>query len=210
MTNNPTSKEKQFWDWFATNNAKYFFLNQIDSDEERQLYLDEFLERLHEYDKHLFFEVGGYPDDVQDLIITAEGELEYFDKVKKLVLSAPYIKNWRISALKSALKDGFIIYYDGIELNPKYLWFFPLENKKNPLLLGLRIYPENDELLQDKSKFVKAAYLVIDSLLGERSSALIHHIEVAKLTEDPESQGLLELYDLPKYIQWKERTSSRI
>ncbi|TKC54874.1 hypothetical protein FBD94_25750 [Pedobacter hiemivivus] len=199
------SKEKQFWNWFELNNAKYFFLNQIDDNKEKERYLDEFLKQLHEYDNHLFFEIGGYPDETQELIITAEGNLEYFEKVEKLINSAPYIKNWSITAFKPAIKAGFTINYKDIELNPKDLWFFPLEKKQAPQLLGLRIYLENYKLLQRKDELLKAVYLVIDSLLGEKSSALdIQHVEVAQLPEDPEKQGLLKLDELPKYIQWKK------
>jgi len=76
------SKEQQFWDWFKENEAKYFFLNQINDDNEKERLLVDFLSHLHEYCDQLFFEVGGYPNEKQDLIITAEGDMTFFDKVK--------------------------------------------------------------------------------------------------------------------------------
>lgn len=55
------TKEQQFWNWFKENEAKYFFLNQIRDNEEREVLLDEFLKHLHLYCSELFFELGGYP-----------------------------------------------------------------------------------------------------------------------------------------------------
>jgi hypothetical protein len=54
-------KEKQFWDWFKLNEAKYFFLNQIDDDNQKERLLGKFLERLHIYCDHLFLKWVGIP-----------------------------------------------------------------------------------------------------------------------------------------------------
>ncbi|WP_197091431.1 hypothetical protein [Sphingobacterium endophyticum] len=199
-------KEKQFWNWFERNNSKFFFLNQIDNEQERERLLDDFLERLHTYNEHLFFEIGGHPDETQELIITAEGDTEYFEKVEALVKEAPSLKNWHIIPFKPPA-EGFTISYKGIELDPKNLWFFPLENKQNISLLGLKIYLPRYEHSQKKDTLT-AVYLVLDSLLGERSSSMdIHHVEVHQLPSNPEEQGLLDLVDLPGYIKWKKSKS---
>jgi hypothetical protein len=203
-SNTRTSKEKQFWDWFKENNAKFFFLNQIDDNQEKERLLNEFLEQLHTYDEHLFFEIGGYPDETQELIISAEGDLEQFEKVERLVSQAPQLKDWRIIAFKPPAESGFTIDYNGIKLSPKNLWFFPLENKKAPELLGLKIYLEDYNKTTEKDTLT-AIYLVLDSLLGEKSSALdIQHVEIDQLPSTPEEQGLIELLELPKYIKWKK------
>ena len=76
------SREQQFWDWFKVNEAKYFSLNQITDDYEKERLLDDLLSHLHEYCDQLFFEVGGYPDEKQDLIITAEGDTSFLMRLK--------------------------------------------------------------------------------------------------------------------------------
>ena len=56
--------------------------------------LDELLFHLHEYCDELYFEAGGHPNGIQELIITAEGKIENFEKVEKLISQAPILDNW--------------------------------------------------------------------------------------------------------------------
>jgi hypothetical protein len=196
------SKEKQFWDWFKENEAKYFFLNQINDDKEKGRLLDEFLEHLHAYCDKLFFEVGGYPDEKQDLIITAEGDTDFFDKVESLVKQTPQLEYWNVIAFKPVMADCTTEYND-IKLNPKTMWFIPLGNKASQKI-GLRIYVDSYNSAKEKD-FLTAAYLVLDNILGEKSNALdIGYVEIESLPSAPERDELIELTKLPRYIEWKK------
>jgi hypothetical protein len=196
------SKEQQFWDWFKENEAKYFFLNQINDDNEKERLLDDFLSHLHEYCDQLFFEVGGHPNEKQDLIITAEGHMDFFDEVETLVKKAPQLEYWNVLAFKP-IKEDFITNYNGIELDPKTMYFIPLNNKGSKKL-GLRIYIDNYSSTNEKD-FLTATYLVLDNILGEISNALdIGYIEIESLPSIPEREELIELTKLPKYIKWKK------
>jgi len=62
----------QFWNWFKHNNKAYLFLDSVDEDVQEKL-LNDFEEELHKYCDKLFFEIGGSPDEDQEVIITAEG-----------------------------------------------------------------------------------------------------------------------------------------
>lgn len=204
MDSKSESNEKQFWNWFKNNNPKFFFINQIVDNQEKERLLNEFLKQLHTYDEHLFFEIGGFPHGTQELIITADGDLEQFEKVEHLVSEAPHMKDWRIIAFKPPAESGFTINYMGIKLSPENLWFFPLENKKAPNLFGLKVYLEDYDNRREK-EYLTAVYLILDSLLGEKSSAQdIQHVETDQLPSNPEKQGLIELLELPKYIKWKK------
>lgn len=196
------TKEEQFWEWFKLNEAKYYFLNQIDNDEEKELLLDNLLTKLHGYCERLFFEVGGHPNEMQELIITAGGNVDFFDQVDSLVSSAPELKLWNIIAFKQ-IQHGFTTRYNGIEMNPGLMYFEPLE-KPGSDDIGLRIYIDN-YLPSNNEEFVYTAYLVLDNLLGEKSVALdIGYVEVGNLSSIAEKEDLIELTKLPRYIKWKK------
>jgi hypothetical protein len=194
----------EFWDWFQKNNARFFFLNQIDSEDEKEKILDEFLKKLHEYSNNLYFQIGGHPDDTQDLIITAEGDTKYFNKVEELVNAVPKIKDWNVIAFKPPADSNFVVDLNGIKIDPKKTWFMPLENKKRPELFGLRLFTDNYSDSK-KEDFLNVAYLALDSLLGEKTNALsVHHVEVVKLMQDPDETALRLLTELPSYLKAKK------
>lgn len=198
------SKEEEFWFWFQANNARFFFLNQIVNEAERERILKEFMNHLHAYNENLFFEIGGYPDEIQELIITAEGNAKYFHEVEHLVHSAPPIKDWTIIALKPPVKGGFTITYKDVHLKVEDLGFFPLENVRKPEELGLIVYLEYYDV-QNEIDALTCVYLVLDALLGEKSAALdVHHVEINLLQLKPQDQELVDLIELPKYINWKK------
>jgi hypothetical protein len=197
------SKEEKFWNWFKKSNSRYYFLNQISDRAQKEKLLDEFLEHLHSYCDKLFFEIGGIPNENMELIISAGGDKNFFSVAEVLIQHAPKIDDWRFIALKPPMGTTFISNYENIELNPQKMWFLPLENDDNPEQLGLRLYFEkfakqNDDL------FLNAGYQILDTLLGEKNTALqIQHVEVEKLPKDPAKNGLMKMKDLPEYIRWR-------
>lgn len=199
-------KEQQFWNWFKKNEAQFFFHNQIKDEIEKEKILNELDKHLHLYCENLYFEVGGSPDQKQDLIITAQGDADYFSIAESLVEKAPQLEYWNIIALKPAVEDS-VIEYDGIKLIPETMWFFPLNNEKSDQL-GLRVYIK-DYNSADKDKFLFCTYLIIDNLLGERSSGLdIGYVEIQNLPTNPERDNLIELSKLPRYVKWKKNQAT--
>lgn len=195
-------KVKQFWNWFKTDETKYFFLNQITDEVEKERLLDTLLEHLHLYCDKLYFEVGGSPNEKQDLIITAEGNIDFFDDVELLVTQAPELERWSIIAFKPAM-DGGIVKYNDIELDPEVMYFDPLESKSSHKI-GLRIHIENYDSINNKS-FLAAANVLVDTMLGEKSSAMdIGYVEVASLQSISKKEELIEFTKLPRYVKWKK------
>lgn len=92
------SPESKFWTWFENENKRFLNIQKLDS-KSLEKHLDEILSELHKYDAHLGVQVGGKFNETTELIITAGGNEEYFDKVNSLVFVAPKIDNWRIIAL---------------------------------------------------------------------------------------------------------------
>ena len=195
-------KVQQFWDWFKINEAKYFFLNQITNEIQKESLLDELLEHLHLYCDKLYFEVGGLPNENQDLIITAGGDSAFFDDVESLVSQAPELEHWNIIALKPAMDSG-VVKYDVIELDPETMYFDPLESKSSQKI-GLRIYVENYESIHNES-FLSAATILVNSVIGEKSCAMdIGYIEVASMQSISDKEELIEFTKLPRYVKWKK------
>lgn len=159
------------------------------------------MEHLHCFCDQLFFLTGGNQDGKMDLIITAEGNEEYFFLVESLVREAPSLENWNIIAFKQPTGKSIIGYKD-IELNSEEIYFDPLENKASSQI-GLRLYVNNYDS-DSKSDFLNAAYWMLDSILGEKSVALdIGYVDVADLSSVPDPEVFIKLSRLPNYIEWK-------
>jgi hypothetical protein len=195
----------RFWNWFKEHNKGYSFLNQVDPEIKEKL-LNDLLRELHEYCDKLYFEIGSHPDDeCQELIITAEGNKDYFSKVEYLVGAAPQIDNWIFIAFIPPRDINFQMDYEGLVLNPEEMWFMPLENKDDPSAIGISICLRNYELVKDHDFFESAIYKILDVLLGEKSAASdIEYITFDQLPDDPEDEGMSELAELPDYIAWKK------
>lgn len=194
----------EFWDWFKENQAGYLFLNEIEDEEEYSRLIDAMLEKVLSYCPGLYFELGGDPYDDQEVIFSASGNVELFDKVVELVESAPVIKNWRFIAFKPPLGPDFKISFDGLELDPREMWFQPMEHPDLSDAIGIMIGIEDlDEDREDE--ILAASYIVLDTLLGEKSSALdIDYVDITNTPEDPEEEGFFSLSKLAEYIEWKK------
>jgi len=197
-------KEERFWNWFKENNSKYFYLNQISDTDKKEKLLNHFLEQLHQYCDGLFFEIGGVPNESQELIISAEGDKNYFHNVEELVAYAPKINDWQIIAFKPPMGIDFIAEYEGVKLNPKETWFLPLTTDSDPKIFGIKVCFEH-YTKKKHNQFLNGAYQILDVILGEKSNTLdIQHVEVDKLPQKPEDEGLIELSDLQNYIEWRK------
>jgi hypothetical protein len=197
------NKAKEFWDWFVANNARYLFIHEIET-ELQQNYLSELAEKLHQFNRNLFFLVGGHPDEDMELVITAEGNKKYFEKVDEIMKEAPTLERWKLVAFKPPMGCDFKIEYQGIVFDPHHIWFMALENPGQPADIGIQVCYK-DYQQERENEFLGGTFLILDIVLGEKSSALdLHHIEAGPLPDDPEEEGFYKLEELAGYIQWKK------
>jgi hypothetical protein len=194
---NPAS----FWQWFRANESRF---RNVEVPEKEQL-LDEFMAQLHEFSDELWFQLGGHPNGPHDLIITAEGNLDAFHKVRRLVGAAPQIPGWQFIAFKPAHGFDFVTSYRGLTFAPEATWFLPLESREDPESLGLRVaYAHFDPSRQQD--FLTAAYIMLEGGLGELVTAeRIQYVEVGLLPSVPEAAGYIEINELSDYLVFRAR-----
>jgi hypothetical protein len=196
------SKEKVFWNWFRKKSKIYSEINELNDENKINKLLDSLLKHLHDYSEGLFFQIGG-DNAVNELIISADGNKNYFTTVENLVDSAPKIRHWKIIAFKPPQGSDFVTKYKNAILNPKEIWFLPFDND-DIVQLGLRFYIPNFAQ-KDKDDYINGMYQVLDTILGEKACALdIDYVDVDNLPACPEAEGLIELVELPDYINWRK------
>jgi len=200
----PSSPE-QFWAWFTANEARFRGIRRLDNEP----LLDEILSHLHAYSERLFFMIGGDPDRPTELIVTAEGDKRAFGAVRALVDAAPKLAGWKFIAFKPAGGFAFVCTWEGARIDVKRAWFLPLLSTTTPAQFGVRLgCDEYVETLHDE--FVAAAYVVLDTALGELVAASeIHHVDVGLTPSEPESQGYMRLSELPAFIAWQNAKAAR-
>ena len=194
----------QFWNWFESRQASFLFLNEVSAQEKDRL-MNDLLEQLHAYSTGLYYEIGGHPDeDEVELIITAEGNRDYFEKVETLVDGAPVLKNWRFIKFRQAHGPGFVTEYDGTRFDPDKILFIPLIHKTNPSKIGFNVcYSELTE--ENRAKYLSATYILLDTLLGEKAAVCdIDFFDVVNTPQDILDYDIGHLSGIADYIRAKK------
>lgn len=194
-------KAQTFWNWFSQAKNKYLFIKDV-NEKERDKLMGEFISELHKYDEHIFFEMGGRPGEKKmELIITAEGIKEHFQSVEYLVENAPEFEDWEVIAFKPPMGTGFTARYQGYEFDPEKTIFIPLYSEAEPDSVGIMVcYPEYTE--KERSTFLKGTYLMLDVILGEKSTTLdIDYLEVGETPADIGEYPFRHLSEIREFIK---------
>jgi hypothetical protein len=156
-------------------------------------------------DARLCFELSEPDGGVREFVVTAGGQVEVFPVAEALVSAAPSVDGWAFVALKPPMGFDFTTMYEDTLFDPRTMWFLPLDMTHRPLDLGLYIGIPGVESME-KERPHRAALVILDTGLGERSAALdVNDTEVRELPADPEAAGYIELPELSEYIAWRKR-----
>ena len=206
MTKKTPFKDKEavkFWSWFSENTDKFVSITDNDDDIIDKL-LDEILAHLAPFSDELFIYVGKLNDNTDELIISADGNIDNFKLVKELVSKAPNIKNWKITALIPP-KDINGIRFDDLIIPINDLAFHPLINAENISLVNIVLYVKNYEEIKSHPEFENAIERLLDLTLGEECYEYVT-LTAYKKWEDEISPNISDLraYILEKVEAYKQ------
>ncbi|HAP65214.1 MAG TPA: hypothetical protein DCR93_38965 [Cytophagales bacterium] len=200
-------REQAFWAWFEQHYAPLLFLREVDRPE-RERIMDECLNRLHEFHPQLFFQIGGHPEaDRYELIITAEGVKEAFPIVEQLVAAPPVMKDWHVVAFKQPQGTHLSLEYGGRRFTPQEIDIIPMEHHSDPSMVGFQVcYPEYSPL--EKNLYFGGTYLLLETILGEKSAALdIDFLEIIRTPGHVHNGSSFKMAQIDNYIRTKKSKS---
>ncbi|MGO4818427.1 hypothetical protein [Flavobacterium sp. W22_SRS_FP1] len=210
-------KINTFWNWFQDNNQT--IKNLINETPLNQKHISFWLSKnLGYYCKEIDFMIV-YPKVCNgkiELIMTANGNPEYFNQVIDLVDKAPQLKNWKFTAfiqptekieeLMKGLDEPYI--FHEITLKASELKFITLEYDENTNKLDIIIFLKNTTLQCNTKTLKQAIFIILQDLLGEKSLYQnINLIHLAHSSDKEHRKGirdndeqLIYLYELQLYI----------
>lgn len=194
---------QDFWEWFVSEEHQFFEIvkrgKRIDKD-----FFGRLDPKINAVKSGMFYSAGMYTDDIAELIITPEGSVKNIAFAEELVESAPNLKNWKFTALKSALDMKDInIQMNGYTFDASKISFYSVEHEDRPDEVDIRLVHEDyDE--SDSRTIVNGTYIYIDHLLGELNSVVqIDNSEVIS-GENAESD-LIPIEKLADFLNWREK-----
>jgi len=150
-----------FWTWFIANR-----------EEEPSLLISSVNERLKLVSFGLSAELS-VEKEPRELIITPQGVKKFFADAYALVNDALTIDGWQIVATKQALGMGYRFKMGDIEIDPNEVTFMPLLAEEHPDDIAIRLYHKAyvSEQGEQQNAVINGLYILLDSLLGEESTA---------------------------------------
>ena len=199
-------KIKAFWDWFEKNHERYNSFNKIYTFnmEEAEELLGLLTKSLHEYSKGLFVEISG-DDAKQEMIITAQGNKEFFADAFELVQNAPIIGSWNFIATKPAIGLDFNFKMADVTISPDEILFMPLEADEYPDDVAIRLYHKDytTEEGDTRNAVIVGLYMALNMLLGETATTLdFQYIDFDDVPHPKEQT--FPFSELKAYIEYKK------
>lgn len=197
-----------FWNWVIYNEATLRnLLNE--KPKVQKMFLFWLDKHLHYYCENLecILMFPTMQNESVQLIISANGNPEYFTHVITLVDNAPRLQHWKFTAfiqptesideMEAGLDKPYV--FKDINLKASEIKFMPFlyeSDKKIDMIVSLKNFTahcNNKNLLQ-------LVYIIMQDIIGEKS--LYENINFVELAQMPEQEDdeLIYLYDLQLYL----------
>jgi hypothetical protein len=201
-------KINTFWNWFQDNNQT--IKNLINETPLNQKHISFWLRKnLGYYCREIDFMIV-FPKNVNiksELIISANGNPEYFEQVINLVDNSPQLKNWkftafiqpseRINEIINGLDEPYI--FNEITLKASELKFLPLEYNEIMHKFDIVVFLKNYNLYCDTKTLQQAIFIIMQDIMGEKS--LYQNINFVQLAQVPDNaEGLINLCDFQLFL----------
>jgi hypothetical protein len=186
-----------FWNWFRKEERRFRGL-KLPGDE---ALLDLFEAELHRVAPGLGFLFSFEPDEQGrfEVVLTTHGDPAKQPLVDALVAAAPAIEGWVVVRLQPPKGFDFTYRADGVELDPGALRFDPLERPGDDALGLLVVAPATPGL--SLAGLRTAVHRILSTALGDEAFGEIAHVQVA--FDDPPSDQLIPITDLPGFLAWR-------
>jgi hypothetical protein len=201
-------KINTFWNWFQDNNQT--IKNILSETPKNQKHLFFWLNKhLHYYCKEIDFIIAfpKKPTDKTRLIITANGNPEYFKQVVDLIDNAPRLRTWIFTAFIQPKEDIERIIdkldnpyvFKDITIKTSDIMFLPLNCDENCKKFDIMVYLKNYNIHCNTKTWREAVYIIMQELFGEKF--VYEHINFVQLAQLPDNNDdLIHLYDFQMFI----------
>lgn len=153
-----------FWAWFSKNEKRFWNYNENNSHD----YLNEIQQRLafaSDSDEYgIALEFCELSDAKKRLEISADGVIELFDTVVKIVNLAPKFDNWEIVAFRQPTPAPFRLTFNDMEFDTSKMQFLPYTNDNEEL--NIAVFGDNFKKYDEGNLFLYGL-TTIDNLIGE-------------------------------------------
>lgn len=193
-----------FWSWFIDHQLKLKTLTTLTT-KDKQNY-------VYWLNWHLHFYVPGadfiliFPNRKNEkiqMIISANGNPDFFDKVEEVIKTAPKLRDWKFTAFVQPTEtidkmeaglDKLCVFKD-IKLKVSELIFMAFQYKEAKKI-DMIVYLKNLTLHCSNKHLLQAVFIIMQDILWKKSLyENIHFVELAQMQEQ-EDDELTHLYDI--------------
>jgi hypothetical protein len=175
---------KRFADWFRSQSDRLLAVPS-------QAVADELIEHLAHIDERLGVEVEREKSsDARELVLTASSDPLVFPTVHAIVRALGEVSGWKFCGLKQPKGFNFSITLSGQKLRADNLRFRPISEIPN----GFEILAPGLSVCGDGAE--EAAWLVVETGIGEESTGRVSHLEFGDSADLTGSKPIIELATL--------------